>query len=288
VTVLTLGIAASVVLTASPERVAAAPVPQTSVQPSPSVSVAPGVVAPSAFTRRDKPVSRAARRPALGAALVEQRAGERAAALGIAGQQAERRAQSKALDVRERSLATAASAAKDRGKEIQAERARAAEKKKEQERKEKAEAKAEAARQANRASLPVTSGYRIAARFGDTGSWSRYHTGIDFSAGMGTSVHAIAAGEVTHAGSGSESWAGTYVTVRHSDGKSTLYAHMSTVAVSVGEQVSGGTRVGAIGMTGRTFGPHVHVELYPAGAKVGDPYEAINPAPWMQDRGLRL
>ncbi|HEX8488203.1 MAG TPA: M23 family metallopeptidase [Propionibacteriaceae bacterium] len=289
VTVLALGIAGSVVLTGSPERVAAAPVTQASVQPSPSVSIAPGVTAPSAFSRRDKPVSRSAGRPALGAALVEQRAGERATALGAAGEQADRRAQSKALDVRERSLATAASAAKDKGKEIKADRARAAREKKEREKKEKAEAKAEAARrQANRASLPVTSGYRIAARFGDTGSWSRYHTGIDFSAGMGTSVHAIAGGEVTHAGSGSESWAGTYVTVRHSDGKSTLYAHMSTVTVSVGEQVSGGTKVGAIGMTGRTFGPHVHVELYPAGSKVGDPYEAINPAPWMQDRGLHL
>ena len=41
-------------------------------------------------------------------------------------------------------------------------------------------------------------------------------------------------------------------------------------------------------MTRRTFGPHVHVELYPAGVKPGDPYEAINPAPWLNDHGLNL
>jgi murein DD-endopeptidase MepM/ murein hydrolase activator NlpD len=63
---------------------------------------------------------------------------------------------------------------------------------------------------------------------------------------------------------------------------------MSTVSVDEGERVSGGDRVGAIGMTGRTFGPHVHVELYPAGVKPGDPYEAINPSPWLRDHGLKL
>ena len=295
VTVLGLGIAGTVAFTGHAERVAAAPVVQAPAQPSPSVSVAPGVTAPSAFTRRDQPVSRTARRPALGSALLEQRAGERATALGAASQLAAQGAQNRALVVRERSLATAASSAKQKAKEIKADKIKAAKKKakekKEKQAKEKKEkeARAEAARrQANRSSLPVTSGYRIAARFGDTGSWSRYHTGIDFSDGMGTPVHAMAAGEVTHAGSGSAGWAGNYVTVRHSDGKTTLYAHMSTVAVSVGQHVSGGDRVGAIGMTGRTFGPHVHVELYPVGAKVGDPYEAINPSPWMHARGLHF
>ena len=142
-------------------------------------------------------------------------------------------------------------------------------------------------RSSGRASLPITSGYRIAARFGDTGSWSRYHTGIDFSAGVGVPVRAVTAGVVTHAGSGSAGWAGRYVTIRHADGRSTLYAHLSSVSVSVGERVSGGTRIGRVGMTGRTFGPHLHFELYPAGARVGHPYDAVNPAGWLHARGLR-
>jgi murein DD-endopeptidase MepM/ murein hydrolase activator NlpD len=61
---------------------------------------------------------------------------------------------------------------------------------------------------------------------------------------------------------------------------------MSTVSVYVGERVSGGQRVGRIGMTGRTFGPHVHFELYPAGVTPGHLYQAINPAPWLHRKGL--
>jgi murein DD-endopeptidase MepM/ murein hydrolase activator NlpD len=209
-----------------------------------------------------------------------------------AGERAQQAAQGKALQKREKSLDKAAQAAQKKAKQLKAEAAedkRRAEAKRERaEKVRKAKKAKRAAEQANKASMPVTSGYRIAARFGDTGSWSRYHTGIDFSAPMGTTIRAAAGGVVTHAGSGSESWAGNYVTIKHSDGKSTLYAHMSTVSVDVGEKVSGGARVGAIGMTGRTFGPHVHVELYPAGVKPGDPYEAINPAPWLNDHGLNL
>jgi murein DD-endopeptidase MepM/ murein hydrolase activator NlpD len=226
----------------------------------------------------------------LGVAAVDRRADQRAESLAATDQQTSRSAQRQALQTREKSLAAAASSARKKANEIKAakEEREAKEKKRKAEEAKQAKRRAQAKRQSNRASLPVTSGYRIAARFGDTGSWSRYHTGIDFSAGMGTPVHAIAAGEVTHAGSGSAGWAGNYVTVRHADGKSTLYAHMSSVSVHAGEHVSGGEKVGAIGMTGRTFGPHVHVELYPAGVKPGDPYKAINPSPWMNARGLHL
>lgn len=137
------------------------------------------------------------------------------------------------------------------------------------------------------ASLPVTERYQLVARFGDTGPWSRYHTGLDFSASMGTTVRAMDSGVVAHAGSGRAGWAGRYVTIRHDDGKTTLYAHLSAVSVRDGERVSGGDRIGSVGMTGRTFGPHVHVELYPRGARTGAVYSAINPSPWMRARGLR-
>ena len=136
-----------------------------------------------------------------------------------------------------------------------------------------------------KACLPVAS-YRIAARFGQVGIWSRYHTGIDFSAPIGTPLRAPAAGVVVNAGIGPASgWAGNYVAIRYPDGTYTLHAHMSTVSVRVGQTVSACQLVGAIGMTGRTFGPHVHSEVYPT-QPGSNPYQAVNPQPWLNARGL--
>lgn len=149
-------------------------------------------------------------------------------------------------------------------------------------------AQADANGSGRRGCLPVTSGYRIAASFGQTGPWSRYHTGLDFSSPVGTPLHAPAAGVVTNAGIGSASgWAGNYVAIKHADGTHTLLAHMSSVSVSVGQTVSACQIVGSIGLTGRTFGAHVHLEVYPAGVKPGDVYSAINPVPWLNARGVR-
>jgi murein DD-endopeptidase MepM/ murein hydrolase activator NlpD len=140
----------------------------------------------------------------------------------------------------------------------------------------------------SRGCLPITSGYSIAARFGQVGPWARYHTGLDFSSQVGTPLHAPAAGVVTNAGIGSASgWAGNYVAIRHQDGTQTLMAHMSTTSVRVGQTVSACQVVGTVGMTGRAFGPHVHFEVYPAGVKPGDVYKAQNPMPWLNARGLK-
>jgi murein DD-endopeptidase MepM/ murein hydrolase activator NlpD len=133
----------------------------------------------------------------------------------------------------------------------------------------------------------MTGGYTIAARFGQVGPWARYHTGMDFSAPVGTRIHAPASGVVINAGSGPASgWAGTYVAIRYADGSQSLSAHMSSVSVGVGQTVSPCQVVGAVGMTGRTFGPHLHFEIYPAGASPGDVYTAVNPEPWLRSRGL--
>ncbi|MDN5769356.1 MAG: M23 family metallopeptidase [Microlunatus sp.] len=146
----------------------------------------------------------------------------------------------------------------------------------------------EAERKANGvATLPVRS-YSIAARFGDVGSWARYHTGFDFSAPIGTEIYAPTAGVVMTAGSDSASgWAGTHVVLRHADGTQTLYAHMSSISVHKGDHVKGGTVLGQIGMTGRAFGPHLHFEVYPAGVKPEDVYRAVDPAPWLHRLGLK-
>ena len=137
-----------------------------------------------------------------------------------------------------------------------------------------------------RSCLPAAS-YHVAATFGQVGSWARYHTGFDFAAPIGTPLRAPASGVVTNAGSGPASgWAGNYVAIKYPDGTQSLMAHMSTVSVHVGQSVTGCETVGAIGMTGRTFGPHVHFEIYPAGITPGDVYRAVNPVPWLKAHKL--
>lgn len=133
--------------------------------------------------------------------------------------------------------------------------------------------------------VPV-SGSTIVAVFGQTGPWSRYHTGIDFSASYGKTVRAVAPGKIVYAGN-KGNWAGNHVVIRHKDGKKTMYSHLSSISKHSGS-VEQGTKIGRVGQSGRAFGPHLHLELYPAGAQAGDVYSAINPRPWLRARGIRL
>jgi murein DD-endopeptidase MepM/ murein hydrolase activator NlpD len=245
-------------------------------QPDPRPAI-PLATAPSAFAPRPSTVI-----PATPSAALAQGEHQQTHSTRYADDRSDRALRAQAVQTRAASLLAASKAARHQESTIRAKRAaktapRTA-----------AATPPEAPDRRSGSSLPVTSGYRIAARFGDTGSWSRYHTGIDFSAPIGSTVRAAASGVVTHAGSGSLTWAGRYVTIRHAGGTSTLYAHLASTPVRVGQRVDGGRRIGAVGMTGRTFGPHLHFELYPAGVKPHDPYEAVDPAPWLRARGLRL
>jgi murein DD-endopeptidase MepM/ murein hydrolase activator NlpD len=125
----------------------------------------------------------------------------------------------------------------------------------------------------------------IGAHFGEYGSWSRYHTGLDFRASYGTPIRAVKAGVVLYAGNSGD-WAGNHVAVKHGDGMTTMSSHMSSMAVHAGETVQAGQIIGRVGQTGRAFGAHLHFELYPAGVKYGDVYEAINPQPWLKANGV--
>jgi murein DD-endopeptidase MepM/ murein hydrolase activator NlpD len=125
----------------------------------------------------------------------------------------------------------------------------------------------------------------IGAHFGEYGSWSRYHTGLDFRAGYGTPIHAVKAGVVLYAGNSGD-WAGNHVAVKHADGMTTMYSHMSSMAARAGQTVGGGQVIGYVGQTGRAFGAHLHFELYPAGVRYGDVYKAINPQPWLAANGV--
>jgi murein DD-endopeptidase MepM/ murein hydrolase activator NlpD len=132
--------------------------------------------------------------------------------------------------------------------------------------------------------LPVPSGV-IGAHFGEYGMWSRYHTGLDFRASYGTPIRAVKSGVVLYAGN-SGNWAGNHVAIKHADGKTTMYSHMSSMSARAGQTVQAGDVIGRVGETGRAFGAHLHFELYPAGVKYGDVYKAINPQPWLTANGV--
>jgi murein DD-endopeptidase MepM/ murein hydrolase activator NlpD len=120
-----------------------------------------------------------------------------------------------------------------------------------------------------------TRDYEITARFNQRGSmWSSgRHTGLDFAAAEGTPVFAGDSGTVVFAGS-----AGAYgnmVKIAHGDGVRTLYAHLSAIRVSKGDRVERGQRIGDLGNTGNSSGPHLHFEVLNEGRNV-DPEKHIN------------
>lgn len=99
------------------------------------------------------------------------------------------------------------------------------------------------------------------------------HTGVDIGAQYGTAVTAAASGTVTLAvlDFGSVGY-GTYVAIYHSNGSTTLYAHMSALCVSPGQYVEQGQVIGYVGSTGASTGPHIHFEIRINGACV-DPMQ---------------
>jgi murein DD-endopeptidase MepM/ murein hydrolase activator NlpD len=89
--------------------------------------------------------------------------------------------------------------------------------------------------------------------------YNRMHSGIDVSAPKGTALVAAGSGVIISAG-----WRGGYgncVMIDHGDGLVTVYAHMSSISVSDGQKVTSGQRVGAVGSTGLSTGPHLHFEV---------------------------
>jgi murein DD-endopeptidase MepM/ murein hydrolase activator NlpD len=88
------------------------------------------------------------------------------------------------------------------------------------------------------------------------------YNAVDLAAPVGTSLMAAASGEVIIAKVGGYNGGyGSYVVIRHGNGSQTLYAHMSRVDARVGQVVSQGEVIGAVGSTGRSTGSHVHFEI---------------------------
>ncbi|MFI1289848.1 M23 family metallopeptidase [Streptomyces sp. NPDC020792] len=153
---------------------------------------------------------------------------------------------------------------------------------------EEREAKARAAREAERERLNafvtpvldsyISTGYRTGGSLWSSGT----HTGIDFHAASGTTVHAVGIGTVVETG-----WGGAYgnqVVIRMADGMYTQYGHLSSIGVSVGQQVVPGQRIGLSGATGNVTGPHLHFE-----ARTSPDYGSdVDPVAYLRKHGVNV
>ncbi|MEM6837088.1 MAG: peptidoglycan DD-metalloendopeptidase family protein [Cyanobacteria bacterium P01_C01_bin.120] len=95
---------------------------------------------------------------------------------------------------------------------------------------------------------------------------SRLHAGVDFGAPSGTTIYAADSGRVIYAG-----WRGGYgntVIIDHGGGITTLYGHSSRLFVSVGQSVTQGQAIAAVGSTGLSTGPHLHFEVRQNGSPI--------------------
>jgi murein DD-endopeptidase MepM/ murein hydrolase activator NlpD len=130
---------------------------------------------------------------------------------------------------------------------------------------------------------PVPSGYVLTSSFGWRTSPTRggadFHTGQDFARPEGSPVTAVSNGVVVYTG-----WSGGYgslIRVRHANGVESWYAHLSTIDVNVGDDVRAGDQLGAVGSTGNSTGPHLHLEI-----RVDD--QPVDPMPWLARKGVNL
>lgn len=103
----------------------------------------------------------------------------------------------------------------------------------------------------------VSSGFKM--RFHPILQKWRAHLGVDYAAPIGTPVRSVGNGTVDFAGV--QGGFGKVVIVKHDNINSTLYAHLSQIAVRKGQKISQGQNIGAVGMTGWTTGPHLHFEF---------------------------
>ncbi|GAA0334761.1 hypothetical protein GCM10008967_26960 [Bacillus carboniphilus] len=117
---------------------------------------------------------------------------------------------------------------------------------------------------------PAGGGY-ISSKMGYR--WGKMHKGIDIARPYDRTIKASDNGVVVEAG-----WDGGYgnkVVINHNNGYKTVYAHLSSISVSVGQTVPKGSKIGVMGSTGNSTGVHLHFEIYQNG-KLKNPLDYIN------------
>ncbi|MEU2994954.1 M23 family metallopeptidase [Streptomyces griseoincarnatus] len=148
--------------------------------------------------------------------------------------------------------------------------------------------KERAAREAERKRLntfvsPIPGSYVSTAYQSGGAIWSSgSHTGIDFHAASGTPVQSVGVGTVVEAG-----WGGAYgnqVVIKMHDGTYTQYAHLSSVSVSAGQEVTAGQQIGLSGATGNVTGAHLHFE-----ARMSAEYGSdLDPVSYLRSHGVNI
>lgn len=121
---------------------------------------------------------------------------------------------------------------------------------------------------------PLHSSYYITSRYGwrdnpFLNGMRSFHNGMDMAAPKGTAVYAALNGQVVS--TGYSTVYGNYIIIRHHSGYQTLYGHLNTILTSKGSFVSVSSKIGTVGNTGMSTGPHLHFTVYKNGA-------TINPA----------
>lgn len=106
----------------------------------------------------------------------------------------------------------------------------------------------------------------ITSRFGDTSGRTRTHSGLDIAATTGTPIKACSDGTVKF--SGYKGSYGNVVIVDNGNGVETYYAHCSKLYVEVGQEIKVGDVIGAVGSTGNSTGPHLHLEIRVNGTSI--------------------
>jgi murein DD-endopeptidase MepM/ murein hydrolase activator NlpD len=117
---------------------------------------------------------------------------------------------------------------------------------------------------------PTNGGY-VSSKMGPR--WGKVHKGIDIARPDNKTIKAIDNGTVISAGFDDGGY-GNKVIIDHNNGYKSVYAHLSSIDVSVGETVSAGSKIGNMGSTGQSTGVHLHIEIYKNGSRV-NPLELL-------------
>lgn len=118
--------------------------------------------------------------------------------------------------------------------------------------------------------MPIAAKFRwsspYGARIDPIAGVKSFHTGTDMACPTGTPILASMSGKVI--ATGENRVYGLYVIIDHGNGYQTLYAHMSKIIATKGKWVSQGTRIGLVGSTGYSTGPHLHFTVYKNGKMI--------------------
>lgn len=114
-------------------------------------------------------------------------------------------------------------------------------------------------------------GYRVNSPFGlrklSIETRARQHKGVDIAAPTGTAVYSTARGRVVRTGYQAGGY-GNFIEIKHPNGMSSLYAHLSKIEVRPGQTVRPEWIIGRVGSTGHSTGPHLHFEMKSNGVQV--------------------